>query len=66
MARAAQVAFVKLKLPMTDKQLQRVSEALIRDIHASREFQEETLTGIGEEETLQEAKIAGWIAMPNQ
>jgi respiratory burst oxidase len=52
------VAFLKLKIPVTDKQLQRTSEALIHDIHASRAVQEETtLTGIGEEETLMEAKL---------
>lgn len=54
---------MKLKIPVTDKQLQRTSEALINDIHASREYTEETLTGIGEEETLQEDKLGRWALL---
>jgi len=57
------VAFVKLKIPVTGKQLQRTSEALIHDIHASREYTEETLTGIDEEETLQEDKLGRWALL---
>ncbi len=54
---------MKLKISVTDKQLQRTSEALIHDIHASREYTEETLTGIDEEETLQEDKLGRWALL---
>lgn len=56
--RHAQVAFAKLKIPVTDRQLERVAEALFKDIKAARDTTEQQLSGINEEEALQEAKMA--------
>jgi hypothetical protein len=53
-----QVAFVKLKIPVTDRQLSRVAEALMRDIQASSKTVAQEDNGLAEEETLQQDKLA--------
>ena len=40
-----QVAFAKLKLPVTQRQLRRVAEALLQDMHGSKKTQMQTLRG---------------------
>jgi hypothetical protein len=55
-----QVAFVQLKIPVTDRQLTRVAEALMRDIQAASKTVEHRDAGLAEEETLQGDKLARW------
>ena len=52
-----QVAFVKLKIAVTDRQLRRVAEALMRDIHAASKTQPKNI-GVDVRENLQQEKMA--------
>lgn len=50
---------MKLKIPVTDRQLSRVAEALMRDIQASRATVAQASNGgTNEEESLQQNKMA--------
>jgi hypothetical protein len=50
-----QVAFMKLRIPVTDRQLRRVAEALISDIHTASRTQAKDV-GVSAYETLRQVR----------
>ena len=54
---------MKLKIPVTDRQLTRVAEALMRDIRAASKTVAHRDAGLAEEETLQQDKLTRWGGM---